>query len=455
MYLTYVYFLDYDIDGILKLNINDNTGKNPTLINDTFIKVPEKFIEEYMNDIEYDYIGEKLYNIETYNSSWKYFYENYYISFKTLKLIRQVGYINYPDDIAIGKVLYDAQILYNLKINYESNITEYISNINKIKDITPNKIYNLAILSVNFISKCTELIRSYKKYATMRLECGMGNVLFQVALLYGYCEMTDKIPVFCDNLFPYTKHCNNDLLKCQILKEFPYIKYVSTFSELSSTEDLMYDYNPPGNKKEYKNIEIKNYRYNMILEGRFMTDKCFPVLEKFIPSVNENITLSYPDDLSERYFIHLRLGDYLYNSGFNVNLEKYYNRCIKLILESLQSSETSKKIKLFVCYNSKLEEAQKIMETYNFKDKYDINDIVYQSENDTPYNTLYVMSQCIGGICANSTLSWFGGYLINCKHNLQYNKNNNHLFLPNKWVNNTEDDYTKDIYPTWAKVIDV
>ena len=54
------------------------------------------------------------------------------------------------------------------------------------------------------------------------------------------------------------------------------------------------------------------------------------------------------------------------------------------------------------------------------------------------------MSICNGGIVANSSFSWWGGYL---------NKNHNKILMPSNWLN--YDIYYKDIYFSNAKIIDV
>jgi hypothetical protein len=60
------------------------------------------------------------------------------------------------------------------------------------------------------------------------------------------------------------------------------------------------------------------------------------------------------------------------------------------------------------------------------------------------------MSQCKGGICPNSTFSWFGAYSIK-------NKRKELIFMPNKWldfglINSIIKEFVdlEGIYPTWA-----
>jgi hypothetical protein len=51
--------------------------------------------------------------------------------------------------------------------------------------------------------------------------------------------------------------------------------------------------------------------------------------------------------------------------------------------------------------------------------------------DDTPLNSLYLMTLCSGGICSNSSFSWWGGYLNETPNKM--------IVFPNHWINNGED----------------
>lgn len=280
-----------------------------------------------------------------------------------------------------------------------------------------------------------------ENYVTIKLEAGFGNILFQVACLMGYAEKTNKIPIIVDELIVNQYHYSTDLCKKHIIKCFPDIKYVKGINLNNFVPKYFFaKYDQYERYGVYNYFDIPNYEGNIILEGRFMTDKFFPKLTIFKPNIDRNIFKIY-DDYSDRYFLHFRMGDYIGNSFHDVDLDKYHDKCINNIISTMENDN----IKFVVCYNGDKHMAIKKFE--HLKILFKNITCVYQEQNDDPYNTLYIMSQCIGGICANSTLSWMGAYLLHLKgYEL--------LYMPSKWGNTTNNDYIH-IYPKWAKLISV
>jgi hypothetical protein len=117
---------------------------------------------------------------------------------------------------------------------------------------------------------------------------------------------------------------------------------------------------------------------------------------------NTSILYKYPQ-ITNKIFIHIRGGDYKNNSYHELNLTKYYQRCIELC-----------KDEEFIIFTNDIPYANKY-----FKDI----PIIEESELDT----LYLMYQAKGCICVNSSFSWWGAYL----------NPNRRIFMPSKWFNNS------------------
>jgi Glycosyl transferase family 11 len=165
---------------------------------------------------------------------------------------------------------------------------------------------------------------------------------------------------------------------------------------------------------------------NIILQGYFQNWKYIePIKEQFIQrlSFNPNLDSKYYW-IKDYFFLHVRGGDYLYNhkSLHYVDLKKYYKKC----LDSIPNEQ-------IVVFTNDVPFAESILKDYKYI-------LFSESEEDT----LYLMSQCKGGICANSTFSWWGAYL----------NPNRKLFLPSKWFNDTNYSIEGYFFPG-ATVVDV
>ena len=161
---------------------------------------------------------------------------------------------------------------------------------------------------------------------------------------------------------------------------------------------------------------VPNINENILLHGFFQSEKYFSEYKTEIYSMfkmdyetNVYLTNKY-NNLENKYFIHVRRGDYLETTLQYVNLDNYYKNCLNMLPNDSKFLIISDDID----YCKKLE----IFKGDNFEF------VEYENE----LNSLYLMSLCrMGGIAANSSFSWWGGYL---------NENTNKtVFFPNKWVN--------------------
>jgi len=107
--------------------------------------------------------------------------------------------------------------------------------------------------------------------------------------------------------------------------------------------------------------------------------------------------LWFPTDVLSRYnvrdgvFLHIRGGDYVGNAYHDIGLDNYYTRAIAMFPNT----------HFFLVTNDVNYATSKPF----------LNDVQYTLVTEPELETLYLMSQCAGGICANSSFSWWGAFL--------------------------------------------
>ena len=130
-------------------------------------------------------------------------------------------------------------------------------------------------------------------------------------------------------------------------------------------------------------------------------------------------------DFDKGFFLHTRFTDY--TSLGNCVPMKYYKKCIQLLPEYIS------KIYVFSDDIPKAKDSLQSIDSRNFIFITDLSEIV----------TLYSMARMkYGGICANSTFSWWGAWLNTSPHKL--------IYMPKPWLSTHN---CIDIYPNCANVI--
>jgi len=143
----------------------------------------------------------------------------------------------------------------------------------------------------------------------------------------------------------------------------------------------------------------------------------FKVDENTLSTDNKKILADIRSNKS--YFIHVRRGDYISEKYIErygtICTTDYYNTALNIIKEK---NNNVTEIKFFV-FSDDMDYV---------KNNLNIDNAVYVDINKGENSPLdmYLMSQCNGGIMANSTFSYFGAYL--CKQDV--------IVYPKKWTNN-------------------
>jgi hypothetical protein len=242
-------------------------------------------------------------------------------------------------------------------------------------------------------------------YVFPDLAWGNGNRLFQVAAALGYSEKYGHTIVF-------VKSCIKDNYEHpgseDILKFFPNIPVIDDIKEFKPLKQ--------GGKTISSYEELPYCQENVKLIGLFQSDKYFPSY-RIRPAL-----IGYHDQpFQETIFLHVRRGDYLKNPVNNVDLTQYYKNALTFV---------KPEIGILVCSDD-------IPWCKENLPKFGLYKWIWFEGNDV--ETWRAMSKCrYGGICANSTFSWWGAYF-----NHSADKK---VYFPAKWYNTTEGQITDDVY---------
>jgi len=247
-------------------------------------------------------------------------------------------------------------------------------------------------------------------FVSVILRNGLGNRIFQLLAALAYAEQYKKICVISQSLVYNGIKSHERELEGIITKIFPNLPVINSFQHYTLIRE----------QKEMSYTYLPRHDSNVVLQGYFQDEKYFPS-KAYIPIIR---TAYYENT----FFIHIRAGDYLYPGSFGIDLVEYHKRCIADI-------GTSANIKYIVFSNDNVY-ADNYMKQFGIK--YTISDKV------NPLETLIEMANCAGGICANSTFSWLGGFF--------QREPRGKIFMPSVWLKGRD---CRGIYPTWATVINI
>jgi hypothetical protein len=180
---------------------------------------------------------------------------------------------------------------------------------------------------------------------------------------------------------------------------------------------------------------IPDFGGSVLLEGYFQDEKYFEhdARARFSVPFPGKPAIDMPAlDFSKTYFIHFRNGDYL-TSDFNVGLDDYYKTCIALLKGTDNFVDDSK----FLICSDQPELVN--VEHYGLT----AAECVVLPKTAGVWLTLHLMNLCRGGICANSTFSWFGAFGV---------RGDGPIYMPKKW--NNKFDWTP-VPADWVQVVDI
>jgi hypothetical protein len=226
---------------------------------------------------------------------------------------------------------------------------------------------------------------------TVGLQGGLGNQLFQLAAAETISSETNRIMCINSNTSPVTVHSTANYFSTIFSKFNNYPVIEQPYVIVNEPSYAKHDWNSlfPKNENIFLNGYFQNWRY---ISSDFVTKLILPELSEI-----------------DGAFIHIRGGDYVNHWLHYVDLTSYYEKALEHF-----PSETH-----FYIFTNDNQHAK----TFVFLDK-----IKHTFINEDEIMSLTMMSKCNkGGICANSTFSWWGGYL----------NPNRTIIIPNKWSHNS------------------
>lgn len=224
-----------------------------------------------------------------------------------------------------------------------------------------------------------------KTNCTPILYAGIGNRMFQVASVFGISQKNDGIIVLNEQTMIPNPHSKTNYLDT-IFKNFvksTSLKYTHKISEKSTFETDSTMYKLPAAS-------------SVIINGYLQSCEYFHPYRKQICELFDLPLSNIPE--GNIAFIHLRLGDYINHPLHYIDLDIYYKNSIRIF--TLKYPQVQ-----FRIFSSD----PTISEV--FAQKMELQNYIVEEVSDE-LQTLADMKQCkLGGICANSTYSWWGGYL--------------------------------------------
>ena len=291
----------------------------------------------------------------------------------------------------------------------------------------------------------------------VKLIGGLGNQMFQYAAAKRLAEKHSTIVKLDISAFEkyklhrYSLHCFQASEYLATQAEVAEIKGKSKriLNQISIKLRSKFDFKEPkmcGLITEnyfHFNPEILNTQNNVFLDGYWQSEKYFSDITDIL---RREFVVKYQQEVQSQKFadliqntnsvsLHVRRADYIQNTLTNkihgTCDQNYYNRCVGYL-----ANQTTKPH--FFVFS---DEPQWAKDNLRFDHPVTIVDCNDASRN---YEDLRLMSMCKHNIIANSSFSWWGGWLNTNPYKL--------VIAPKKWFND-ETRNTEDLVPShWIKM---
>ena len=262
-----------------------------------------------------------------------------------------------------------------------------------------------------------------RKTLFVRIHGGLGNQMFQVSAGAALAQQHNMNFFIVNSSVlkqTFTHIDDNNYLLNTVFANFNKIDLahinLSQVINFREKEEECFVYNPQigFDNDVFINGYFQNEKYFLSIKNELLKMyKQNEVYSKFVETADAELA-------KKSYFIHVRRGDYLNSDLYKFDTDKYYKIAIQHILSVTPDAH-------FIIVSDDIEYCK----------RYAVFQNIQKTFMDLPVlETLYLMSLCEkGGICANSSFSWWGSYL---------NENSDKVVVfPGKWI---QKPWPNDIY---------
>lgn len=229
---------------------------------------------------------------------------------------------------------------------------------------------------------------------------GLGNQLFEIAA--GYALARDNDDEYCINPSLHREYGQGNHINTYIDNIF------TNISKTTHQSQHLY-------KEPQFNYNAIPYIPNSLLDGYFQSEKYF---KNHKSELNCVFGFECPESTTDICTIHIRTGDFLQLSNFDVVTPKYFTSAIQYV------RLLTPHIKF-----------QIITDDFNAAKRYIPDDLDYTFISTSELEDLKAMSVSDYAIISNSSFGWWGSYLGKPKTTI----------VPDRWFNNVNYDVS-DLY---------
>jgi hypothetical protein len=249
-----------------------------------------------------------------------------------------------------------------------------------------------------------ENINSDENYVMPHFSGGLCNRLFQIFTIFNFANKNGKKVVINTSL-------NNQSINPHSDQDYTKTIFKNIQKKSFNKIDIIYE------KEQFIYHDLVKFDHNVSYDGYYQHEN---YISDIICDFYNITSLKQPASFyNNTIFIHIRLGDYRRSSLHNIRLieNNYYKNAYSYFADM--------DVKNIRVYSDDLKTAQTLL---GFLPK----NVEYCDYDEI--NSLIDMSICeFGGICSNSSFSWWGAYL-----NINFNNCPDKKFIfPTKWLNTT------------------